>query len=145
MEILTKSARETKEFGEKFADSLKGGGIIALIGDLGNGKTTFVQGLAWGLGIKDRIISPTFIFRRDYEVKSKKKKVKRLCHIDLYRIEEGIEKEFRNLGVEEFFGSQDTIVVIEWAEKIKSLLPKSTIWISFENKGGDERKIIVKQ
>lgn len=139
MEILTKSARETKRFGEKFADSLKGGEIVALVGDLGNGKTTFVQGLARGIGIKDRIISPTFILRRDYQAK------KKLCHIDLYRIEEGVEREFRNLGVEEFFGNQDTIVVIEWAEKIKSLLPKSTVWISFENKGGDERKIIVKQ
>lgn len=143
MEILTKSARETKEFGGKFANSLKGGGTIALIGDLGDGKTTFVQGLAKGLGIKNRIISPTFIFRRDYEVKSRKKKVKRLCHIDLYRIEEGIEKEFRNLGVEGFFGSQDTIVVIEWAEKVRGMLPASTIWIRFENQGPGKRKIIL--
>lgn len=145
MEILTKSARETKRFGEKFADSLKGGEIVALVGDLGNGKTTFVQGLAEGLGIKGRIISPTFILRRDYEVKGKKKKVKRLCHIDLYRIEEGVEREFRNLGVEEFFGSQDTIVVIEWAEKVRELLPQSTIWIIFENLGGEQRKITIEQ
>lgn len=144
MEILTKSAGETKKFGERFANNLKGGEVIALVGDLGNGKTTLVQGLAKGLGIKGRIISPTFILRRDYEVKSRKKKVKRLCHIDLYRIEEGIEKEFRNLGVEGFFGSQDTIVVIEWAEKVKSMLSKSTIWIKFENLGEEKRRISFK-
>lgn len=116
-----------------------------MVGDLGNGKTTFVQGLALGFGIKGRIISPTFILRRDYEVKSKKKKVKRLCHIDLYRIEKDIEREFRNLGVEELLGSQDTIVIIEWAEKIKSMLPKSTTWIKFENLGGERRKITIEQ
>lgn len=150
MEILTKSAQETKRFGEKFANNLKGGEIVALVGDLGNGKTTFVQGLAQGLGIKDRIISPTFILRRDYEVRSKKQKapvpygtgqVKRLSHIDLYRLEENIEKEFRNLGTDELFGSSDTIAVIEWAEKVKEVLPKSTIWIKFENLGEDKRRI----
>lgn len=138
MEILTKSARETQKFGEKFANNLKGGEVIALVGNLGNGKTTFVQGLARGLGIKSRIISPTFILRRDYQGK------KKLCHIDFYRVEKDAEREFRNLGIDELFGSSDTIIVIEWAEKIKSLLPKSTIWISFENKGGDERKIITR-
>lgn len=116
--------------------------MVALVGELGSGKTTFVQGLARGLGIKNRIISPTFVLRRDYEVKGKKKKVKRLYHIDLYRIKEGVEREFRNLGVEEFFGSQDTVVVIEWAEKVRELLPRSTIWITFENLG-ERRRIKV--
>lgn len=138
MEIFTKSAQETKRFGEKFANNLKGGEIVALVGDLGNGKTTFVQGLARGFGIKNRIISPTFILRRDYQGK------KKLCHIDLYRIEEGVEKEFRNLGTDELFGSSDTIVVIEWAEKVRELLPQSTIWITFENLGGEKRRIDIK-
>lgn len=138
MEIFTKSAQETKRFGRKFANTLKGGEVIALVGELGGGKTTFVQGLARGLGIKDRIISPTFILRRDYQGK------KKLCHIDLYRIGEGVEKEFGNLDTNELFGSSDTIIVIEWAEKVRELLPQSTIWVTFENQGLEKRRIEIK-
>lgn len=140
MEIFTKSAQETQKFGQKFASGLKGGEIIGLVGELGSGKTTFVQGLARGLGIKNRIISPTFILRRDYNVKGKKKKVKRLSHIDLYRLEKEIDREFKNLGIEESL-VESAIVVIEWADKARGLLPRSTIWITFENLGGEERKI----
>lgn len=135
MEILTKNARETQRFGKEFANRLKGGEVIALVGNLGGGKTNFVQGLAQGLDIKERVISPTFILRRDYQGK------KKLCHIDFYRIEEGAEREFRNLGVEELFGSSDAIVVIEWADKVREILPQSAIWIMFENLGGEGRKI----
>lgn len=137
MEIFTKSAQETQRFGRKFTSGLKGGEVIALVGELGGGKTTFVQGLARGLGIKKRITSPTFILRRDYKAKSKK-----LVHIDLYRLEEKIEEEFKNLDIEEDL-REKAIVVIEWADKVRNSLPPSVIWITFENLGGEERKIKV--
>lgn len=137
MEIFTKSARETQEFGQKFAGGLKGGEIIALVGELGGGKTTFVQGLARGLGIEERIISPTFILRRDYNGRSKK-----LVHVDLCRLEEKVEEGFKNLGIEEDL-REGVVAVIEWADKVRGLLPPSAIWITFENLGGEERKIKV--
>lgn len=151
MEILTEGAQESQEFGQKFASSLKGGEVIGLVGELGSGKTTFVQGLARGLGIKNRIISPTFILRRDYTGKTPQYHTvrgrqdgrrKTLIHIDLYRLEEKVEKEFRNLGIEEDL--KERVVVIEWAEKVRKLLPKKTIWITFENLGGEKRKINIK-
>lgn len=140
MEILTKNASETQRFGKKFANNLKGGEVVALVGNLGNGKTTFVQGLAKGLGIKDSIISPTFILRRDYKSKTQNGRRKTLIHVDLYRLEMEINREFKNLGVEESLADGAT-VVIEWAEKVRRLLPQSTIWITFENLGGEKRRI----
>ncbi len=139
MEIITKSAQETKDLGKKLAADLKGGELLALTGELGSGKTTFVQGLAKGLGIKQRTISPTFILMRKYDLGSKD-----FYHVDLYRLENNIEREVRNLGIEEIWDNPENIVVIEWAEKIKNMLPKNRMWIEFENLGKNKRKITIK-
>lgn len=88
MEVNTKNANETKEFGKKFGASLKGGEVLALSGDLGAGKTTFVQGLAEGLGIDERIMSPTFLLMREHGIKFGGK----LYHVDLYRLESNVEQ-----------------------------------------------------
>lgn len=141
MEITTKSAKETQEFGQEFSNNLKGGEVIALRGDLGSGKTTFVQGLAHGLGLSDRIVSPTFILRRDYQTA----KGTRLVHIDLYRLEDCVEKEAENLGLKDLFGKKDTIVVIEWADMVKDILPNSTIWITLVPFDSETRKIKIEQ
>jgi tRNA threonylcarbamoyladenosine biosynthesis protein TsaE len=155
MEILTKSAKETKAFGKKVLSDLIINGkplILALTGDLGSGKTTFVQGLAKGLGIKRRILSPTFIIMRKYRIKlktrtsnlkttTKKLKHKNFYHIDLYRLEENIESEMQNLGTDDVFSESANIVVIEWAEKGRKAIPKDAVWVKFENLGGDSRKI----
>ena len=103
---------------------------------MGAGKTTFIQGLAESLGVK-KIISPTFILMRKYEG------AKPLYHLDVYRLEKNVEEEVRNLGVEDFWGKDKNIVVIEWAEKIKDMLPSNTTWITFENLGEDVRKVII--
>lgn len=139
MEILTKSPRETQEFGQKLGGSLKGGEVLALSGDLGSGKTTFTQGLAESLGVKERIISPTFILRRDYKSSARELE---LNHVDLYRLEDNLIEEFRNLGLEELFGDKSHILVIEWAEKVKNAIPKGAIWIKFQALDG-ERKITI--
>ena len=119
--------------GEKIAAGLTGGEILALTGELGSGKTTFVQGLAKGLGIKARVISPTYILIRKYG--------KSFYHIDLYRLEGEVEKEMKNLGIEEIWDNPENVVVIEWAEKVSQAIPKKAIWIEFENLGAKRRKI----
>ncbi len=83
-EVITKSIEETQKFAQEFAGKLKSGNIIALYGELGAGKTIFVQGLAKGLGFRGKVFSPTFIFMRPYKLEGK---IKTLYHIDLYRLE----------------------------------------------------------
>lgn len=135
--------------GEKIANTLKGGEVFALVGELGSGKTTFVQGLAKGLGINRRIISPTFIIVRKYNIPlvHQPKGIKYFYNIDLYRFETEIEKEIKkevaNLGIEEIWSHLENVVAIEWAEKIRNIIPKRAVWIKFEDLGGDRRRIRV--
>ena len=138
MELVTKSAEETKNFGKEVASNLEGGEVFALSGELGSGKTTFVQGFAEGLGIKGRIISPTFILMRKYGAGDKD-----FYHIDLYRLEGNVENEVINLGLSDIWAKSENIVAIEWAEKIEKIIPKSAKWIKFENLGGEKRKITI--
>jgi len=114
-----------------------GGEVLALVGDLGAGKTTFVQGFAATLGIK-RIISPTFIIMRSYDACNK---VKTLYHIDLYRLEQNFKEELDNLGITSIWGNPDSVVLIEWADKAKSLLPDNTQFIDFEYLDENKRRI----
>lgn len=131
--IITNSKEETQNLAVNIAQSLGDIRFIALFGDLGSGKTTFVQGLAKGLGIKGRIISPTFIIIRNYE---------NFYHIDLYRVEP--KADIEGLGLKEIIEDSKNIVAIEWAEKIKELLPDKRMEIYFENIGGDKRRITFK-
>ncbi len=164
--FITNSFEETQKVGEDFVSTYLQGEalrkkqalILALHGDLGCGKTTFVQGLAKGLGIKRRIISPTFIIVRKYNFRnyssskaqrsrevikansSRKARTINFYHIDLYRIEN--QKDIKMLGIEEIMSDPKNIVVIEWAEKIKDLLPKERIVIHFKYMSDNKRKII---
>lgn len=136
MEVITKNAEDTKELGRKIGASLKGGEIFALTGNLGAGKTTFMQGFAEGAGYFGRLTSPTFVLMRQYPVKEKT-----IFHLDLYRFEQNLKEEVGNLGVTDLWGRSENIMVIEWAEKIKDILPSETRWIEFEILGDTERKI----
>jgi tRNA threonylcarbamoyladenosine biosynthesis protein TsaE len=136
MEVITNSARETQEFGKEFSAKLTPGSTVALSGDLGAGKTTFIQGIAEGLGIKERVNSPTFIIMRSYED---------FYHVDLYRLEENVESEVTNLGIPDLVDEGKSIIVIEWAEKMRGMLPKNTIWINIENVDENTRKISIKE
>lgn len=122
--IITADAQETAEVGQKLAHQLKTR-IVCLYGNLGSGKTTFAQGFAKGLGITTRLLSPTFIIVRRYDIPSSEKL---LYHIDLYRI-----SDFDGLGLTEIFSDPNAIVVIEWAEKLGTLLPKERVDIHFDS------------
>lgn len=140
-QITTKSFQETQKVGEAFASSLKGGEVLALYGDLGSGKTTFMQGLAHGLGITRNIISPTFIIMRTYNIgfESKDSKLKNLYHLDMYRVEN--EEQAEDLGLKELMGQSENIVAIEWPDKIENILPADRINIYFAYQGDDIREI----
>lgn len=138
--MFTQNAQETTKLGKQFANKLKGGGVLCLYGDLGSGKTTFLQGLAKGLGICERILSPTFILVRQYPL-PKALGLHSFYHIDLYRVEGAMDAE--GLGLKDFWGDDKNIVAIEWSEKIEELLPKKRINIHFEYVSEDERKITI--
>ena len=128
----TESPEETRKVAENLVQFLRDGDTIALYGKLGSGKTTFVQGLARGLGIKLPIVSPTYTLVRQYG---------RLIHVDLYRLEN--REQVQELGLVEYFAHNAYIVVVEWAEKIEDLLPKRHIKVKLEFTGEGERKITI--
>ena len=120
------------------ARELKGGEIIALVGHLGSGKTTFIKGLAKGLGVKDTITSPTFVLMKIY--KTKHKSIRKFVHVDCYRVP-GIE--LASIGLTDYLNQPDTVVAIEWAEKLPKNF-KPTIKLKFDvGKKADERIIRV--
>ncbi len=121
--IIFNSVKETQEFASNYAKDIDDGKVIALIGDLGTGKTTFSQGFANGLGIKEQVISPTFKLVSEYEGD------RNLYHIDCYRMDS--EKDFLNIGGEEFIFSDNSITLIEWANRVKSLWSEDWIYIYF--------------
>lgn len=136
--MILKSAEETIELGEEFAKTLQGGEILALTGDLGSGKTTFLKGLAEGLKVSETVTSPTFVILKKYQGKIEDKKID-FIHIDAYRLE--TEDDIELIGLTDFFGSSDVIVAIEWAEKIKNILPQGSININFKHINEKEREI----
>lgn len=111
--------------------------VLGLIGDLGGGKTTFLQGFAKGLELKRRILSPSFVLMRKFKVKSPRFKV--FYHLDCYRIEK--PKEILILGLKEIISDSRNIVAIEWADRIKRILPKDTIILKFTFINKNKRKI----
>ena len=116
-----------------------GAKILTLYGELGSGKTTLVQGLAKGLGIPHRIVSPTFIIVRRYKLNLKN--YHWFYHIDLYRISSGVE--IADLGLTEIFNQLGNIVTIEWAEKLGSFTSPKRIDIKFIQINEAERKIAI--
>lgn len=137
----TNSFEETRQLGRNFASKIFDTRVVALHGDLGSGKTTFVQGFAEGLGITKKIISPTFIIMRTYELKDHQTK-KFFYHVDLYRIESIHDVE--GLGLLEIMNDPDNIVVIEWPEKIENSLPNDRKDLFFTYLGEDKREITIK-
>ena len=141
MKIKTKGARETRFLAQKLAKSFakrRGPLILALSGELGTGKTTFTQSFAKALGVKKRILSPTFLIIKRFPLKNSS--FKNLYHLDAYRVK---AEDLRKLDVGEIFEGEN-IVLIEWADRVKEILPKGTIWIKFEHgERENERKITI--
>jgi tRNA threonylcarbamoyladenosine biosynthesis protein TsaE len=124
MEIIINNEAETYEYGRRLAEQAKPGQVVALIGDLGTGKTTLTKAIAEGLHITEPVSSPTFSIIKEYEGG-----IMPLYHFDVYRL--GGVEDLYDLGYEEYFFGNG-ITVVEWADKIEELLPKNTIRIEIE-------------
>lgn len=139
---ISKSKSQTEQIASRFAKAIgqsrSKNNVIALSGNLGAGKTTFVQGFAKGLGIKDKIISPTFVLIRQHKIP---KTSRTLFHIDLYRLPEAVD--IKELGLNEIWSDQNHIVLIEWADRIKKI-PNKSIKILIAEVGHNKRLITIK-
>ena len=134
---FSNSAKDTQYLAKKIAEIMKRGSVIAFEGDLGSGKTTFIQGMCQNWDIKEYVNSPTFTLINEYNAGEDLK----IYHLDCYRIEDSSELE--ELGYEEFFYSDD-IVFIEWSENVKDLFPDDLIVIKLKYIGEDKREIVIK-
>lgn len=141
-ESITTSKEETVRLGRDFVSRVHGGTIIALSGDLGAGKTTFVQGLLEGFGIEGPYTSPTFVIMKHYDVMSDKHpSVKRIYHVDAYRV--GVQ-EMLSLGWEEWIEDPEGVVIVEWPERVADIIPDTADTISFEWLDESHRKISIR-
>ncbi len=132
LKIVTHSPEETIETAKKVGALLKGGDVIAYIGGLGAGKTTFTRGLAVGMGLPDEVISPTFSLVNEYRGKTT------LYHFDMYRIMNSDELE--TTGFYDYM-SDDNVLAIEWSENISDALPDNTIYIKLTRIDDSTREI----
>ena len=143
--MITHNAQETIQAGIDFAKKLHGREILALTGDLGSGKTTFMKGLAEGLHVNETITSPTFVLLKPYQGQINNRKIE-LVHIDAYRID--TIEDIKSVGIEDYLDRDDIVLAIEWAEKIKEILPvlpasgpKNMIQLNFRNIDENTREI----
>ena len=140
-EFVTKSGADTIEVGRKLAALLTPPQLLVLRGDLGTGKTTLVKGIAQALDAADpdEVTSPTFTLIHEYDGTREGKPLK-LFHLDVYRLEG--ERQLETLGLEELL-TPDSLVLVEWGEKFKSIVKRATGEIAISSAGGDARKITV--
>lgn len=131
--FITENYKQTQKLGEILAQELKGGAVICLTGDLGSGKTTFIQGLLKGLKIKGPHTSPTFVIMKKYG--------NNIFHFDAYRV--GV-KDILNLGWKEIISDKKNIIIIEWADRIKKIIPRKSLRVSFKWIDNNTRKIILR-
>lgn len=135
MTYRTQSAAETEALGQKLAQRLQGGEVIAFTGDLGAGKTAFTRGLARGLGITDRVTSPTFTIVNEYEGGRLP-----LFHFDMYRLSSS--DELYDIGWEDYL-ARGGVCAVEWSEIVEDALESDAIRVDIKNDGDDCRSITI--
>ena len=137
MTYVTNSPAETEALGQRLAETLQPGDVIAYTGDLGAGKTAFTRGLARGLGITERITSPTFTIVNEYLGGRLP-----LFHFDMYRL--GSSEELYEIGWEDYL-ARGGVCAVEWSENVADAMPDGTVYVTIQRDTGDEnaRKITI--
>ena len=130
--VTSKSAAQTKALGQRWAAALAPGDVLALCGDLGSGKTTFVQGVARGLKVREAVTSPTFVLVREYPGRLP------IYHLDLFRLNRLDDLE--TIGYDEYLAGQG-VTLIEWAQKMPQALPRDYVELTFTVSGPTTRTI----
>ncbi|MBI4101499.1 MAG: tRNA (adenosine(37)-N6)-threonylcarbamoyltransferase complex ATPase subunit type 1 TsaE [Candidatus Nealsonbacteria bacterium] len=148
MKIVTSlGPAHTRGLGQRLARKILGepsegrAVVLGLAGNLGGGKTTFLQGFARGLGVKEKISSPTFVILKRFKIRAIAGRFKNFYHLDCYRVEK--PKELADLGFKEIVSDPQNIVAVEWGDRVQRLLPRRTLWIKFVFQNETRRKIIM--
>lgn len=131
LQIKTTNTAETLAIAQQIGQRLKGGEVIELVSDLGGGKTTFTRGLAKGMGSDDHVSSPTFMISRVYKASHLE-----LHHFDFYRLPEAGLMEHE---LEDLLGDAGVVIVVEWSDVVKHVLPKERLSIHISSDGGEAR------
>ncbi len=133
LDLTSHSAMQTWRWGEQLGHLARAGDLVCLEGDLGSGKTCLTQGLGYGLGVREEIASPTFILANEHRGGRLM-----LYHLDVYRLRN--PDEAVGIGLDDYLAG-DGVTVIEWAEKIRGVLPAERLWIMFRHISDDERAL----
>ena len=133
--VVTETPEETEQVGVELAGQLRAGDVVALVGELGSGKTTLVKGIARGLFVREAVTSPSFLIARTYQGKLP------LHHLDAYRISS--PSELDEVGLRELLPPEEGVTVVEWADKIAATIPPGSIWIQLEYLGQNRRKLTI--
>ncbi len=141
--MIMKSLQETHDYAATVAADLDGGEVLALSGELGSGKTEFVRGLAIALNATDKVRSPSFtllnLYRTDHPT------IKHLVHVDLYRLENSTNTVAEEIGLDEWFGRDDVVIVIEWPSDMLLEGFEKVQRYKFEYGVGEDERIIEKK
>ncbi|MFA6301365.1 MAG: tRNA (adenosine(37)-N6)-threonylcarbamoyltransferase complex ATPase subunit type 1 TsaE [Candidatus Paceibacterota bacterium] len=147
MKKVSKNIKETTEIAKTFLDKIlkdkkntEKATIVCLSGNLGAGKTAFTQGVAKHLGVKSKVVSPTFVIYKKYPLKNKKHKY--LFHLDAYRLKN--EKELLHLDWNKIVSDNENLVIVEWPENVKKVIPKYAKYIYISNDKNDSRILELK-
>jgi len=135
LEMTTDGPEETQSVGKRIGELARPGDVVLLMGDLGSGKTCLTQGIAWGLGIKEHALSPTFVIMREMHGRLP------LYHVDLYRLDR--LEETQDLGLDDYFYGHG-VSVVEWAEKAMSLMPSEHLLVEIEYFSDTGRRLTLK-
>ena len=139
LDIISHSAAQTRRFGARLGILLRPGDVVCLEGDLGTGKTCLVQGVGLGLGGSEAVTSPTFTLVAEDRPPSP---APALIHVDVYRLEDA-PQEALAFGLDDYLGG-DGVCIIEWADRVESLLPEERLWLTFRHLDESKRGILVK-
>lgn len=135
LEFFSHSPEQTRRVGIRMGSLLKAGDVICLEGDLGAGKTTLVQGIVQGWGSPDLVTSPTFVFVNEYQHPDGKN----LYHLDAYRLANALDAEMLDFD----FMLTNGIVVIEWPERIKEIIPEERLWVQMQWISVEQRHLLL--
>lgn len=145
--MISKNLEDTKKIAADFMThglkaNEKEATVVALSGDLGSGKTTFTQAIAEILGVKEQLVSPTFVIEKIYKIQDKKylQNFTHLIHIDAYRIED--ENELGAIGFKDIIKDSRNLIFIEWPERLQKNIPKDSMEISFKHVDENAREIV---